>query len=68
MKNQEIIQMSTADLKDKINLEKDALNKLTTSHSISPIENPLRIKSSRKTIARLMTELNKRELNEKNNK
>jgi hypothetical protein len=32
------------------------------AHAISPIENPLQIRSVRRTVARLATELTKREL------
>jgi len=34
---------------------------LKTAHAISPIQNPLQIRSVRRTVARLTTELSKRE-------
>jgi len=37
------------------------------NHAISPLENPQIIKESRRTIARLMTEKRKREMNKKTN-
>ena len=40
--------------------EKGSLNKLKLNHSISPLENPIRIRDSRKTVARVSTELTKR--------
>ncbi len=65
MKNSEIIQMTTAELREKVDTEKVALNKLTMNHTITPMENPMQIRAARKTIARMMTELRKRELTEK---
>lgn len=65
MKNSEIIQMTTAELKEKVEMEKTALNKLSMNHTITPMENPMQLRAARKTIARMMTELRKRELNEK---
>ena len=35
---------------------------LKTAHAISPIQNPLQIRTMRRTVARLATELSKREL------
>ncbi|SFC44688.1 large subunit ribosomal protein L29 [Parapedobacter composti] len=60
MKNSEIVELSTEDLVAKIAEEKVALTKLKFAHAVSAIENPNRIKYTRKTIARLMTELTKR--------
>ncbi|MCI5706635.1 MAG: 50S ribosomal protein L29 [Odoribacter sp.] len=65
MKNSEIIQMTTAELREKVDTERAALNKLTMNHTITPMENPMQIRAARKTIARMMTELRKRELTEK---
>jgi large subunit ribosomal protein L29 len=64
MKQEEIKQLSTADLHDKIKEEEGTLKKLKMSHKVSPIENPLKIRIYRRTIARLNTELRRRELAE----
>lgn len=61
MKYEDIKALSDQELKDKLAVEKDMLQKLRFAHSISPIENPLKIRHSRKLIARLMTEINRRE-------
>ncbi len=61
MENKDIIALSAQELKDKIKEEKAGLNKLTMNHAISPIENPITIRSARKLIARLSTELTKKE-------
>lgn len=62
MKQEDIKQLATNDLRDKITEEKNALIKLHLNHTVSPIENPLKIRSNRRLIARLKTELRKREL------
>ena len=60
MKYTDIVALSTAELQSKLKEDKDSLNKLKLNHSISPLENPIRIRDSRKTVARLSTELTKR--------
>ncbi len=65
MNNPEIKEMSKEELKEKIKSEKEVLQKLKFAHAISPIENPMKIKSARRYIARLQTELRAKELSEK---
>ncbi len=62
MKQSVIKETTTTDLRDKIAEEKALLAKLKLNHAVSPIENPLKIKATRKNVARLNTELRKREL------
>jgi large subunit ribosomal protein L29 len=57
MKKQEIKALSVDQLNEQISAEKQQLQKLTFAHAVSPIENPMRIRESRKLIARLYTEL-----------
>lgn len=64
MKQVDIKQLSTSDLRERIKEGKSALTKLKLNHSVSPIENPAKITDSRKTVARLQTELRSRELAE----
>jgi len=64
MKQEDIKQLSTSDLRERVKEEKAALAKLKLNHAVSPIENPLKITFSRKTVARLNTELRSRELAE----
>ena len=61
MKQSEITQMSVEDLQDTIETSIEQLRKLMLNHKISYLENPLQIRNLRKTVARLKTELNKRE-------
>ena len=63
MKQSEICDLTTEEIKEKIETEKSALTKLKMNHAVSPLENPMLIRSTRRNIARLMTELRKRELN-----
>lgn len=60
MKNKEIVGLSVQELNDKIKDEKASLNKLTLNHAVSPVENPAKIRADRRNIARLNTEVNKR--------
>jgi large subunit ribosomal protein L29 len=57
MTSKEIKDLSQDQLKQQIDQERERLLRLKFAHAISPIENPLRIRASRKEIARLLTEL-----------
>ena len=61
MKKAEINALSAQQLVEQINVEKQQLQKLTFAHAVSPIENPMRIRESRKLIARLYTELTQKQ-------
>ena len=61
MKSSEIRELSTQELLERIDNEKTALVRMKLNHAISPLDNPNMIKTSRKVIARLMTELRHRE-------
>lgn len=60
MKNKDIIALTDQEIADRLKEEKDALSKMKINHNVSPVENPMTIRSSRKLIARLMTEATKR--------
>ncbi len=62
MKQVVVRDLTNEELKDKIKEEGASLTKIKFSHAISPIENPMRIRDVRKVVARLKTELRKREL------
>ncbi|GLU54131.1 MULTISPECIES: 50S ribosomal protein L29 [Dyadobacter] len=57
MTSKEIQDLSQDQLKEQIAQERERLLRLKFAHAISPIENPLRIRASRKEIAKLLTEL-----------
>lgn len=62
MKNQEIRELSDKELSAQIKDEKHALIKIKMQHAVSPLENTNKMKSSKRLIARLLTEKRKREL------
>lgn len=61
MKAVEIRELSVEDLKSRIAEESKALNTLVLNHAVSPIENPMVIKSTRRLVARLKTVLTEKE-------
>ena len=63
MKTSDIKDLTTEEIREKIETEKAALTKMKMNHAVSPLENPMLIRTTRRNIARLMTELRKRELN-----
>ncbi|MBO9150885.1 50S ribosomal protein L29 [Chitinophaga sp. GCM10012297] len=54
--------LSDQDLKDKLSEESLRLKKVSFSHAVTPIENPMSIRFMRREIARIQTEIRRREL------
>lgn len=63
MRNNEIRELTTKEIKDIVQEQKDQFMKLKLAHAVSPLDDPSKMKNTRKTVARLKTELRKRELN-----
>jgi large subunit ribosomal protein L29 len=61
MKNAELKSLSLEELNEKIGVEEEAMLKLRFAHAISPLENPMKLRETRRTIARLKTELRARQ-------
>ncbi|MBP8790117.1 MAG: 50S ribosomal protein L29 [Breznakibacter sp.] len=61
MKTAEIKEMSIAEIKEKIELESAQLHQLELNHVVSPLENPMKIRHTRKNIARLLTILRQKQ-------
>ena len=61
MKAAIIKEMSSSEIRERIDNEKNMLQKLRMNHTVSSLENPLKIKFTKRTIARLLTELRVRE-------
>ena len=61
MKQTEINKLSKEDLQDKLVEFKKQLEELKMTHAISPLENPLQIRSARRVVARLKTALSNQE-------
>ncbi len=57
MKKEDLKGLSVDALRAEIAVEENRLLKLKFAHAVSPIENPMRIRESRKRVARLHTEL-----------
>lgn len=62
MKQSEIKQLSIAELQDKLGEAKKSYSDLKMAHAISPLENPIQLRNVRRSVARIATELTKREL------
>lgn len=62
MKNSEISTLKVDELKERLAVEKETLQKLKFAHAITPIENPMKIRESKKLVARLNTALRAKEL------
>lgn len=60
--NKSIKDLNLADLKAKIQEDELRMKKLEFAHAISPLENPMNIRGLRRDIARLKTELKKKEM------
>ncbi len=65
MKNSEIKELTTPEIVEQLDTKRSTLTRLRLNHAISPLENPLQIKETRRDIARLMTELRQRQLTDK---
>ncbi|HKL34332.1 MAG TPA: 50S ribosomal protein L29 [Tangfeifania sp.] len=67
MKTSEIKELTTKEIVERIDIEKENLVRLRLNHAVSPLDNPLKLKDAKKNIARLKTILHQRELSEKQN-
>ncbi|MFN5324693.1 MAG: 50S ribosomal protein L29 [Bacteroidota bacterium] len=60
MKQDIVKDLTIEEIREKIAQERAMYTKLKLSHAVSPIENPMKIRASRRAIARLETEYRKR--------
>jgi large subunit ribosomal protein L29 len=65
MKTSEIIELSSAEILERIEANQDSLTRMKMNHAISQLENPQVIVNKRREIARLKTILRQREINAK---
>ena len=61
MKQAEIKELSVEELQQKMAELKKEYADLKMAHAVTPLENPMQIRKARRTVARLATELTKRE-------
>ena len=67
MKVNEIKELTTKEVVERLQIEKENLVRLRMNHAVSPLENPNKLKVYKKAIARMETELRRRQLEEDNN-
>ena len=60
MKSTEIREFTLKELEERIETHEAQLQKLRMNHAVSPLDNPMKIKEMRKTIARMKTILSER--------
>ncbi len=60
MKTSEIKELTVQDIVERIETERANLLKMKLNHAVSPLENPGKIKESRRDIARMLTVLRQR--------
>ena len=58
----DIKEWTTDELIEKVQEEKVLLKKMEFNHTVATLDNPLLIRTKRRDIARLLTEIRKREL------
>ncbi len=64
MKQEVVREMSTPELLERLEEEEKQLTRLKINHAVSQLENPMKIREYRRTVARIKTELHKRENSE----
>jgi large subunit ribosomal protein L29 len=67
MKTSEIKELANKEIIEKIQLQEESLIRMKMNHAINPLDNPMKIKETRRNIARLKTILRARELNKNQN-
>ena len=63
MKNEEILELSAKELLTRLKEEQLQLTKLKFNHAVSNLDQPSKIRDTRRVIARIKTELSKRKNN-----
>ena len=59
--------LTLEELREMLNNTQVDLNKMRMSHRIAEIENPVEIRTVRRNVARILTEIKKRELQDNTN-
>ncbi|HOZ91108.1 MAG: 50S ribosomal protein L29 [Bacteroidia bacterium] len=62
MKQNIVKDLTNDELRDKLAEERSAYTKIKITHQVSPLENPMKIRAMRRTVARLKTEMVNRQL------
>ena len=59
--------LTIEELREMLSNTQSNLNKIKMNHRTAELENPLEIRSVRRNVARILTEINKRELQQSSN-
>ena len=62
MKVAEIKELTNKELLERLQAEQENLTRLKMNHSVSPLDNPMKIRESRRNIARMKTVLSTRDV------
>ncbi|MBT7528701.1 50S ribosomal protein L29 [Flavobacteriaceae bacterium] len=62
MKQSEILKLSNEELSERLGESKKSYSELKMTHAVSPLENPIQLRTLRRTVARIATEITKREI------
>lgn len=68
MKQKVILEMTNEELKERLDEERKQLVKMKLAHAVSPLDNPHKLKEYKATVARLLTEQKRREIEAGKNK
>ena len=60
MKSSEIRELSTKEIVERIDTEENLIVRMKMNHAVSPLDNPNKIRETKRIIARLKTELRTR--------
>ena len=61
MNQSEVLKLSNEELNEQLVEQKKKYNELKMTHAVSPLENPIQLRSIRRSIARIATEITNRE-------
>jgi large subunit ribosomal protein L29 len=64
MKNSEIKELTTKEITERIDAEKEKLIRMRLNHAVTPLDNPIILQGLKRDLARLKTELRARQLTE----
>ena len=67
MDTTEINGLTTKEIIERIENEQNLFGRQRMNHAVSPLDNPMKLKESRRIIARLKTILHQRQMNEEPN-
>ena len=62
MKQSEILKLSNEELSERLGESKKSYSELKMTHAVSPLENPIQLRTLRRTVARIATEITKIEI------